>query len=281
MHIASSSKFPLGSRQGIAIFVAAVSFQVLFMLVLASLSHFGLFGDFPGSFDALFSPFGAAVQVLITNSALVLLALIPVRMNNLTFLKAFHVIQPSRLFTLVAIAGVVPLGIIVDEISFGLHVLAPTIFNTQGLDQMVAIFTDASPAGFALASLAISLGPALGEEVMFRGLILRSFRNDMSPLAAVVGSSILFGIMHFNALQGTGAALIGLYFGFVALAGGSIWPAVAAHAVNNMICAIAARYAYASAGTAFSHGHPLWLLATASIIFIIILTALIAFRRRT
>jgi membrane protease YdiL (CAAX protease family) len=81
----------------------------------------------------------------------------------------------------------------------------------------------------------------------------------------VLLTAILFGAIHFDALQGLGALLIGLYLGYVALATGSLWPAVAAHAINNLLCALFARLDPAGIGSAFETGHP-WLLVAASVV---------------
>ena len=83
---------------------------------------------------------------------------------------------------------------------------------------------------------------------------------------AVIVQAILFGVMHMNMLQGAGAFLIGLYLGFVAIRTQSIWPCVVAHALNNFLSAMFARYDSEAAGRIWEGGHPLWMIATAILI---------------
>jgi membrane protease YdiL (CAAX protease family) len=75
------------------------------------------------------------------------------------------------------------------------------------------------------------LGPIF-EEILFRGLILQSLRPWGDKLAIIV-SGVLFGLMHLNLTQGIPAALLGMFFGFVAVKCGSIVPTVILHIMYN------------------------------------------------
>lgn len=44
----------------------------------------------------------------------------------------------------------------------------------------------------------IPLGTALAEEIAFRGVVFGALRRDASPTAAIVGSSLLFGLWHIG-----------------------------------------------------------------------------------
>jgi len=159
------------------------------------------------------------------------------------------------------VLGVLPMGILSDELTFLVGRLGGGLFDTSVLDQFARMFSSASAPWFVALTVAIAVGPALGEELLFRGLILGSLAARLPAGLAVILSAILFGAIHFDALQGSGALLIGLYLGFVTLATGSLWPAIAAHASNNLLCALFARLDPAGAGSAFDTGHPWWLVA--------------------
>ena len=85
------------------------------------------------------------------------------------------------------------------------------------------------------------LGAAVGEELVFRGLLMRGLERwwgggRYAKICAVLAQAVAFGAIH--AYQGaTGAIIagsIGLIFGAAVYgAGGSLWPAVAIHAIPD------------------------------------------------
>ena len=79
--------------------------------------------------------------------------------------------------------------------------------------------------------------PAFCEEFFFRGLIMRSLER-FSPVMAVVGSAVLFGIMHGNLAQLLFATVIGLVLAIVVRRTDSLLPAMIIHFANNFIAII-------------------------------------------
>lgn len=57
-------------------------------------------------------------------------------------------------------------------------------------------------------------GPAV-EELVMRGLLYQRLRNMMRPAAAILWSSLAFGIFHGNIVQGVYAFLVGLFFAWL------------------------------------------------------------------
>ncbi|HEU5071707.1 MAG TPA: type II CAAX endopeptidase family protein [Verrucomicrobiae bacterium] len=73
------------------------------------------------------------------------------------------------------------------------------------------------------------------EELLFRGLILRGLLGRFRPWTAVLMSAMLFGLMHVNPWQMVPTFFLGWVFGWFYLRTGSLWPCVAAHALNNLL----------------------------------------------
>jgi membrane protease YdiL (CAAX protease family) len=215
---------------------------------------------------AMRSPAMLALQVGLTCGVLTLLTLAGTRLRRAGAERTLRLRRPSPAVLVLAGLGVIPAGIVVDETTYLLHSLAPSVFDASGLGAFVESFASFSTGGFALATIAVTLGPALGEELFFRGFVLRTARADLSAWAAVLLASFLFGVLHLDMLQGTGATLIGLYLGFTVLVADSIWPAVVAHGVNNLLCSIFARVDPQGVGRAFEVGHPWWLVAAAAVL---------------
>lgn len=78
------------------------------------------------------------------------------------------------------------------------------------------------------------LGP-VAEEILFRGLVLRSLQPYGKKYAIVV-SSLLFGLFHGNLMQAPFAFVVGLVMGYVAMEYHIGW-AVALHLINNLVFA--------------------------------------------
>ncbi|MFM2055219.1 MAG: hypothetical protein RL456_3256 [Pseudomonadota bacterium] len=86
----------------------------------------------------------------------------------------------------------------------------------------------------AIGLLAIAaLLPGVVEELLFRGVILRGLRCRLSPSAAVIITALLFAALHLSPWRFLPQLLMGCLMGWLALRHGSVWPAVAAHAVHN------------------------------------------------
>lgn len=79
-----------------------------------------------------------------------------------------------------------------------------------------------------------ALLPAIFEEMVYRGYILRTLR-PYGDFFAVLVSSILFALMHGNILQIPFAFLVGLACGYLAVKTGHIWIAVILHFLNNFM----------------------------------------------
>jgi membrane protease YdiL (CAAX protease family) len=98
----------------------------------------------------------------------------------------------------------------------------------------------AQPRGwdFAIAVFGSAFAPALGEELLCRGLLQRGLVRWIHPAAAIAISALVFGWMHQELMHGTIATCIGLYLGATAYWSDSTRPAIAGHAANNFAAVI-------------------------------------------
>jgi sodium transport system permease protein len=84
-----------------------------------------------------------------------------------------------------------------------------------------------------LSLTALAVTPAVCEEALFRGPILRGLRERFSTPAACLLTGILFGILHGDVWRFVPTATLGVLLSWVARASGSIVPAMVVHVVNN------------------------------------------------
>jgi membrane protease YdiL (CAAX protease family) len=98
---------------------------------------------------------------------------------------------------------------------------------------------EGTPAERIAMGLIASLLAPFAEEVAFRGYALSALRTHLRPGAAILASSVLFAAMHLDPVRFPAVLFLGAFLGWLAWRSGSLWPAVAAHAVNNGLGSIA------------------------------------------
>lgn len=83
--------------------------------------------------------------------------------------------------------------------------------------------------------LYVCLLAPVSEEILFRGLIMRSL-EPYGRKFAIFTSSFLFGIFHGNLVQSPYAFAVGLVLGYVAMEHSMVW-AMVLHMINNLLLA--------------------------------------------
>ncbi len=79
----------------------------------------------------------------------------------------------------------------------------------------------------------VAVVPAVCEELMFRGVILRNFERELPPWVAIVLTGTLFGLYHLRFTQALPLVLLGILITWLVWRTGSLWVVVAVHFVNN------------------------------------------------
>ena len=80
----------------------------------------------------------------------------------------------------------------------------------------------------------VGILPGIFEELLFRGVILQGMR-PAGDVAALVCSSLMFGLMHGTLYQIPFAFILGLVFGYIVLKTGNILWSMGLHIVNNTL----------------------------------------------
>lgn len=114
-----------------------------------------------------------------------------------------------------------------------LHALSPEL---AGQEQEVAN-TVASVGGLKLTLMIISVGllTPIAEEAFFRGLMISLYVRRIRYPAAILITSILFGLAHGQLNVGMDTFMFGLILGFLTWKTGSIYPAIGLHMLKNCL----------------------------------------------
>lgn len=83
----------------------------------------------------------------------------------------------------------------------------------------------------------IAVLPAVCEEILNRGIMLRAYENRGTVKALVI-TGLFFGIFHFDITNFMGPAVLGAMLGFYAIRTNSIFAAMLGHFLNNTIAEI-------------------------------------------
>ena len=103
-----------------------------------------------------------------------------------------------------------------------------------------------------LSIFALGVTPAICEEALFRGPILRGLRHQLPAGLACVLTGILFGVLHGDVWRFVPTALLGTLLSWMALTSGSIVPSMVSHIVNNVTLIVLGYYGLDEAGETLS-----------------------------
>ncbi len=104
------------------------------------------------------------------------------------------------------------------------------LFTTNIVAELSGEFLSVSP--LALMFIVGFFGPFC-EEFTFRGIIYHGLLKSGRTLAAILVSALFFGLMHMNLNQFSYAFILGLVFGLINEATGSILPSLTMHILIN------------------------------------------------
>lgn len=148
---------------------------------------------------------------------------------NGTYISGIHKIASPRTLGFIVSATVAMffLALLMSHLMSSLWPESRKIFDSI---MNTALDTDSLYGMLTLMVLA-----PLAEEIAFRGLILRYFRNAFGITGCIILNVIMFAVMHLNPLQSLYVLPIGAMLTYLALKYDSVIPSMLAHILNNSI----------------------------------------------
>lgn len=160
---------------------------------------------------------------------------LPLTGKNLTFLGIIVVLTIIAMVPLISYLVVWNSSI---EFPPGMAELEKSL---QGMEEEAARLTEKIISGttfreYLLNLFIIAILPAIGEELIFRGLLQNILLDwTKNSLVAIFIASIVFSAFHFQFYGFIPRLLLGIYFGCLFLWSRCIWFAVFAHFLNNSL----------------------------------------------
>lgn len=151
--------------------------------------------------------------------------------KGLSYRDLFHSSPSSAGATLFVLTPAIALTI--PALVAGMTALCALLVRLFPLSTSEAgMFEEMSSGSFGAIIAACVLAPVL-EEMLFRGIILRSFLRQYSRWAAIVGSATLFGFAHMNLYQFAVGLVLGIVCGWLYERSKSLLPCIVLHAAYN------------------------------------------------
>lgn len=130
------------------------------------------------------------------------------------------------------------------SVSFSYSLLFSLLTYNDSIENSIMIHNSADYysnilSGFGIVMMILNLiviAP-ISEEIALRGIVFTRIETTTNPIAAMLISSILFGIMHLSAggiILSVGAFIMGAVFGLVFYKTNSLFACFIAHAIANL-----------------------------------------------
>lgn len=116
--------------------------------------------------------------------------------------------------------------------------------EAQAAELTEAFLKTTSTTGLLANIFIIGFLPAIGEELFFRGVLLRMLSDSMkNKHLPIIISAVLFSAIHMQFYGFLPRMMLGVLFGYFVLWSRSLWLPVIAHFINNATAVIFAYYA--------------------------------------
>jgi len=195
-----------------------------------------------GIFQLIFNISSASLFLIILQGSISIISfaivlLIGFKKTKRSFNEVFKFNNVSPLLWVAIVVFMTGFVFVVSELDNLLRFILPMPDMVHNL-----LETLSTEPPFILSILVIGIIPTFTEELFFRGLILDGLKNNYSEKKAIIISSLLFGIIHFNPYQFLGAFIIGLFMAWICIKTNSILLCLYMHLFNNILSTTAEHF---------------------------------------
>jgi membrane protease YdiL (CAAX protease family) len=199
---------------------------------------------FAASLDSLMaSPAGLTLAVLVSATGLAVGALLAASLSPEPWRRRLRVSVTGLSAGTVALVVV---GVLAVSQALDATVALLGLQRYGALDYINRVLGRASGGWLVALCFVLSLGPGLAEELFFRGFMQTRLAQRFGAALAIAVTAASFGFIHFDLVHTPVAAILGVFLGWSAERTGTIVPAMAAHAVNNLVAVLTARVTWLS-----------------------------------
>ncbi len=158
----------------------------------------------------------------------------------------------------VMVVGMLTLGQALDSLTF-----LTGLGQRSAMVSIRAALSGAAGLDLFLAVVVIGVLAGTAEEVFFRGYMQTRLGQRLTPVPAVLLTSVAFGLLHLEWVHAALAFVLGLYLGWITELAGSALPAISCHVLSNALFTVAT----AILGTVEASGPNAVLLTACALVF--------------
>ena len=109
------------------------------------------------------------------------------------------------------------------------------IFGEPSTNTDLGTGWESSSIDIAFLFLSVAIVTPIAEELLFRGYILDSIKRMHGDWPAIIGSALLFALVHFNLFGMVPIIMAGVIYGWLRIKTGSLLPSIACHMMWNLM----------------------------------------------
>jgi membrane protease YdiL (CAAX protease family) len=145
---------------------------------------------------------------------------------------------PSGRHAVLIVGAVLPLALLSD----GIYRVCQGWFGLSSGDTNQIVQSLSFQVSYPILVVAIALGPAVGEELVFRGLIGNGLIQRWGLLRGVGTTAALFALAHVSPAHAIATLPLGVFLHWVYLQTRSLWAPILLHFLNNLLVISLARF---------------------------------------
>lgn len=203
-----------------AVFLVACLFAAEFLIGTALYDARSVLGMHPNDLADLASVLGNGVLLTAV-----------MQWSGLSYGSLFHPAKSSPRAVMGMLA--LPVLCVVPALTLVITAIEGVVVALFPISASDAALFERMTSGGLISVLMTCLVAPVVEEMLFRGVILRSFLRQYPRGPAILGTALLFGLTHLNVYQGVAAFITGTLMGWLYERTRSLWPSILLHASYN------------------------------------------------
>lgn len=172
-------------------------------------------------------------NLVLLETVTILPALIFLYLKNWSLQETFRLKTISPAMMVASLVIGVGLSAVIDEFDRLVQMILP--MNMEIFESLMESVQFHSFGEFVPLVIAAVFLAAIVEEMLFRGLLLRTLEQHMDVTNAVLISALIFAVIHINPWWAVQILVLGVLLGYMSWRSKSIIPGMMVHGVNNAI----------------------------------------------